>query len=96
MLTTDENIVDIELSVQYRVSSAEDYLFNTQDPDMTLQQATKSAVRETVGAAMSMPRASCRATIRSQLLRARPPGRDRATDRADSAREYSCRCRADR
>lgn len=49
MLTKDENIVDIELSVQYRVSSAENYLFNTQDPDMTLQQATKSAVRESVG-----------------------------------------------
>lgn len=49
MLTKDENIVDIELSVQYRVSSAIDYLFNVQDPDMTLQQATKSAVRETVG-----------------------------------------------
>ncbi|WP_420468016.1 FtsH protease activity modulator HflK [Panacagrimonas sp.] len=49
MLTKDENIVDIELTVQYRVSSAEDFLFNVQDPDMTLQQATKSAVRETVG-----------------------------------------------
>lgn len=49
MLTKDENIVDIELTVQYRVSSAVDYLFKTQDPDMTLRQATKSAVRETVG-----------------------------------------------
>lgn len=49
MLTKDENIVDVELSVQYRVSSAEDYLFNLEDPDMTLRQATKSAVREVVG-----------------------------------------------
>lgn len=49
MLTKDENIVDIELSVQYRVSSAEEFLFNVQDPDITLQQATKSAVREAVG-----------------------------------------------
>lgn len=49
ILTKDENIVDIELSVQYRVSSAEDYLFNVDDPDMTLRQATKSAVREVVG-----------------------------------------------
>ncbi|TXH05045.1 MAG: FtsH protease activity modulator HflK [Nevskiaceae bacterium] len=49
ILTKDENIVDIELSVQYRVSSAEAYLFNVDDPDMTLRQATKSAVREVVG-----------------------------------------------
>jgi membrane protease subunit HflK len=49
MLTQDENIVDLELSVQYRVSSAEDYLFNMADPDKTLQQATKAAVREVVG-----------------------------------------------
>ncbi|HWU68569.1 MAG TPA: FtsH protease activity modulator HflK [Stenotrophobium sp.] len=49
MLTKDENIVDVDLSVQYRVSSAEDYLFNVDDPDATLRQATKSAVREVVG-----------------------------------------------
>lgn len=49
MLTKDENIVDVDLSVQYRVSSAEDYLFNVDDPDTTLRQATKSAVREVVG-----------------------------------------------
>lgn len=49
MLTKDENIVDVELSVQYRVSSAEEYVFNLEDPDMTLRQATKSAVREVVG-----------------------------------------------
>lgn len=49
MLTQDENIVDLELSVQYRVSSAEDYLFSMADPDRTLQQATKASVREVVG-----------------------------------------------
>ncbi|GAC1627321.1 MAG: FtsH protease activity modulator HflK [Nevskia sp.] len=49
MLTQDENIIDLELSVQYRVSSAEEYLFNMADPDKTLQQATKAAVREVVG-----------------------------------------------
>jgi membrane protease subunit HflK len=49
MLTQDENLVDLELSVQYRVSSAEDYLFSLNDPDRTLQQATKAAVREVVG-----------------------------------------------
>jgi len=49
MLTQDENIIDLEVSVQYRVSSAEDYVFSMPDPDSTLQQATKAAVREVVG-----------------------------------------------
>lgn len=49
MLTQDENIVDVELKVQYRVSSAEEYLFSVDDPDSTLRQALKSAVREVVG-----------------------------------------------
>ncbi|HET7798275.1 MAG TPA: FtsH protease activity modulator HflK [Nevskia sp.] len=49
MLTQDENIVDLELSVQYRITSAEDYLFNVADPDKTLQQVTKAASREVVG-----------------------------------------------
>lgn len=49
MLTMDENIVDVSLTVQYRVSKVEDFLFNIDNPDLTLQQAAKSAVRETVG-----------------------------------------------
>lgn len=49
MLTQDENILDVELAVQYRVSSAYDYLVNVDDPDLTLRQATKAVVREVVG-----------------------------------------------
>lgn len=49
MLTQDENIVDLELTVQYRVSSVEDYVFNVADPELTMRQATKSSVREMVG-----------------------------------------------
>lgn len=49
MLTKDENIVDVELTVQYRVTDVKDFVLNLDDPDATLQQATKSAVRETVG-----------------------------------------------
>jgi len=49
MLTQDENIVDVEVKVQYRVSKVEDYLFNVEDPDGTLRQTLKSAVREVVG-----------------------------------------------
>ncbi len=49
MLTKDENIVEIEVIVQYRVVEAKDYLFNVTDPDDTLRQATESALREVVG-----------------------------------------------
>ncbi|MGH8462203.1 MAG: FtsH protease activity modulator HflK [Stenotrophobium sp.] len=49
MLTQDQNIVDVDLSVQYRVSSAADNLLNVDDPDTTLRQATQAAVREVVG-----------------------------------------------
>ena len=49
MLTQDENIVSVELKVQYRVDSAEKYLFTQADPVTTLRQVTKSAVREVVG-----------------------------------------------
>ncbi len=49
MLTQDENIVEIELVVQYRVSSVQNYLFKVNEPDNTLQHATESALREIVG-----------------------------------------------
>ncbi|MCB1733741.1 MAG: FtsH protease activity modulator HflK [Gammaproteobacteria bacterium] len=49
MLTQDENIIEIEMAVQYRVKSASDYLFQTRSPDATLKQATESAVREVIG-----------------------------------------------
>lgn len=49
MLTHDENIVDIHLAVQYKVSSAADYLFNVKNPDLTLRDATESALREVIG-----------------------------------------------
>ncbi|AXQ29682.1 FtsH protease activity modulator HflK [Solimonas sp. K1W22B-7] len=49
MLTRDENIVVVELKVQYRVSNVEDYVFSVNDPDLTLKQAIKSAVRAVVG-----------------------------------------------
>ncbi len=49
MLTQDENIIDVELGVQYRRTSAADFLFNVIDPDRTLGQAAESAVREIAG-----------------------------------------------
>lgn len=49
MITGDENIVDIEFAVQYRIKEADAYLFNVRDPEVTIAQATESAVREAVG-----------------------------------------------
>ncbi|MDH3712529.1 MAG: FtsH protease activity modulator HflK [Gammaproteobacteria bacterium] len=50
MLTQDENIVDIDLAVQYNVKAADEFLFNVRDPDATVQQVSESAIREVVGA----------------------------------------------
>lgn len=49
MLTEDENIVDIEFAVQYRISDAAAYWFNVEQPEVTIAQATESAIREIVG-----------------------------------------------
>ena len=49
MLTQDENIVDIELGVQYRRRDAPAYVFNLVDPEGTLAAAAESAVREVAG-----------------------------------------------
>ena len=49
MLTQDENIVDIQFAVQYKVKDAKEYLFNVKDPSSTLRQATETAMREIVG-----------------------------------------------
>ncbi len=49
MLTQDENIVDVNFAVQYRIKDAQNYLFNLRSPDQTLRDATESAVREIVG-----------------------------------------------
>ncbi|MGH8565795.1 MAG: FtsH protease activity modulator HflK [Gammaproteobacteria bacterium] len=49
MYTQDENIVDVELNVQYRVKSIEDFAFNVVGPDATLEQVTESSVRGVIG-----------------------------------------------
>ena len=49
ILTSDENIVQVEINVQYNVGDAQKYLFGTRDADQMLQQAALSTVREQVG-----------------------------------------------
>ena len=49
MLTDDENIVDVQIAVQYLVRDAKDYLFNNRRPDDSVLQAAETALREVVG-----------------------------------------------
>jgi membrane protease subunit HflK len=50
MLTQDENIVELELTVQSRIQDAADYLFQDQNPEKTLRDVTETVVRKTIGA----------------------------------------------
>ncbi|MDR7376787.1 membrane protease subunit HflK [Rhodoferax ferrireducens] len=49
MLTEDENIVEIKFAVQYRLSDARAFLFESKDPTGAVVQAAETAVREVVG-----------------------------------------------
>ncbi len=49
MLTSDENLVDIDLEVQFRRVDPVAYVFNVRDPDATLREVTESAIREVIG-----------------------------------------------
>jgi len=49
MLTEDENIVELNYTVQYRVIDPIKFLFEIRDPEPTLQSAAESALRESLG-----------------------------------------------
>jgi membrane protease subunit HflK len=49
MLTSDENVVRVEMNVQYRVTNPEAYLYNVVNADDSLSQATDSALRGVIG-----------------------------------------------
>lgn len=49
MLTGDENIVDIQFIVQYKIKNATDFLFNIANPALTIRRATEAAMREVIG-----------------------------------------------
>ncbi|WWO97559.1 MAG: FtsH protease activity modulator HflK [Candidatus Dasytiphilus stammeri] len=49
MLTSDENLVHVEMNVQYRVTNPVNYLFSVTNPDESLRQATDSALRGIIG-----------------------------------------------
>jgi len=48
MLTEDENLVEFNYRVQFRVAAAQDFLFKVRDPESTVRDAAESALRESV------------------------------------------------
>jgi membrane protease subunit HflK len=55
MLTSDANIVDLDLIVQWTIKSAEDYLFNIKEQENTIKKVAESAIREVVGQTEMFP-----------------------------------------
>lgn len=55
MLTSDRNIVDLDLVIQWNIKSAEDYLFQIRDQENTIKKVAESAIREVVGQTFMFP-----------------------------------------
>ena len=55
MLTGDENIVDVDFTVLWRIKSAADFLFNIENQEATVKAVAESAMREVVGRAQIQP-----------------------------------------
>jgi len=49
MLTGDENIIDVNFVVLWRIGDAADYRFNIRDPENTVKAAAESVMREIIG-----------------------------------------------
>ncbi|MBX6376793.1 MAG: FtsH protease activity modulator HflK, partial [Acetobacteraceae bacterium] len=49
MLTGDENIIDIDFAVFWRIRDAAEFLFNTRNPEITVKSAAESVMREVIG-----------------------------------------------
>lgn len=70
MLTGDENIVDIDLVVLWRIRDAGQFLFNTRNPEGTVKSAAESVVREVIGRTPIQPALGpARAQIEQEVRR---------------------------
>lgn len=49
MLTSDRNIIDLDMVVQWDIKSAENFLFNIREQEITIKKVAESAIREVVG-----------------------------------------------
>lgn len=55
MLTTDENIVDIDFEVVWNISDPAEFLFNLRDPDATIRAVSEAAMREVISQSQLAP-----------------------------------------
>lgn len=70
MLTGDENIIDINLAVFWKINDAVAYLFNTRNPDALVKAVAESSIREVMGRTPIQPALTeLRAQIESEVLR---------------------------
>jgi len=67
MLTGDQNIIDIDFTVQWKIADAGQYLFNIRDPEQTVKIAAESAMREIIGRTDIQPALTeARGTVESE------------------------------
>ena len=68
MLTQDENIVDVSMSVQYVIDDPKNFVLEVRDPERSLQHAAQSALRHVVGdSSMGLVLTEGRAAIAVQV-----------------------------
>jgi membrane protease subunit HflK len=68
MLTGDENIIDIDFAVFWRIRDAAEFLFNTRNPEATVKSAAESTMREVIGRTPIQPALTeARAQIEQQV-----------------------------
>ncbi|MEQ9608863.1 MAG: protease modulator HflK, partial [Kiloniellaceae bacterium] len=67
MLTGDQNIIDIDFTVQWKIADAGQYLFNIRDQEQTVKIAAESAMREIIGRTDIQPALTeARGTVESE------------------------------
>ena len=70
MLTGDENIIDIDVAVFWRIRDAGEFLFNTRNPESTVKSAAESVMREVIGRTAIQPALTeARAQIEQEVRR---------------------------
>jgi membrane protease subunit HflK len=70
MLTGDENIIDIDFAVFWRIRDAGEFLFNTRNPEVTVKSAAESVMREAIGRTPIQPALTeARAQIEQEVRR---------------------------
>ncbi len=86
MLTGDENIIDINFAVFWRISNAEKYLFGTRNPDHAVKQVAESVMREVIGRTPIQPALT---NARAQIEEAVKTGEQAVLDQYGSGIEIT-------